>query len=451
MTTVQKPLHSWREAATVYKQPAVLTMLLFGFSAGLPFALVSSSTLSAWLSDSHINSATIGFFSWIGLMYSIKVFWAPLADRMPLPILTRLFGQRRSWLLLSQLGIASGLLLLSFGDPQQNLMAFIICTMLVAFSSATQDVVIDAFRIESASKEYQAAMSASYVLGYRIATLVAGAGALYLAQFFNWHLSYQVMALLMLIGIATTLLIREPQHTVNTETLQQEEKLAHEISASLHAKSGWQKITEKFSVSVISPFAEFFHRCGWNALLILLLIGCYRMTDTSMGTMATPFYLDLGFSKSDIASVTKVFGFFLTFAGTALGGILVMRYGIMRIMLIALLTVIGSNLMFAWLASQGPDISALALVIGADNLAGGMATAVFIAYLSSLTNTAYTATQYALFSSVMTLFPRIISGFSGVIVELVGYKMFFIYTSLFSLPALLIILFMLKSQKATDL
>lgn len=449
MTPAPKPLHSWREALHVYSQPRILIMLLLGFSAGLPFLLVFS-TLSAWLTDANIARSTIGFFSWIGLMYSIKVLWAPLVDRTPLPILGKLLGQRRSWMLLAQCGIASGLILLSFSTPQNDLQQFALCALLVAFSSATQDVVIDAWRIETARTEYQAAMSASYILGYRVATLAAGAGALYLADFHDWHIAYQVMSALTLIGIATTLLMREPAHRVQLETLIEEKKLAHQISETIHAIKIWKKITEWVASSFITPFAEFFRRSGSSAIMILVLIGSYRITDITMAVMANPFYLDLGFSKSDIASITKLFGFFLTIIGAASGGVLVMRYGIMRIMLLGLILVISSNLMFAWLSQHGPDISALALVISADSFAGGIASAVFVAYLSSLTNTAYTATQYALFSSLMTLFPKIIAGFSGVIVEQSGYEMFYIYSSLLSLPALFIIIYMLKHPRPFD-
>ena len=445
----QNNAHGWREAVAVYAQPRVLGMLFLGFSAGLPFLLVFS-TLSAWLSDADVDRGTIGFFSWIGIMYSIKIIWAPLVDRLRLPLLGKWLGQRRSWLLLAQCGIAAGLLLLASSTPQQNLQVFALYALLVAFSSATQDVVIDAYRIEAVAKEYQAAMSASYILGYRVATLVAGAGALYIADAMDWRLAYLAMCAFTLVGIITTLVIREPQHAIKTETRIQEERLAHELSGALHANRMWGRITEWFATAVVSPFAEFFRRSGKRALLILLLIGTYRITDIIMAVMANPFYLDLGFTKSQIASVTKLFGFFLTIGGAALGGILVVRYGILRILLLGSVMVIVSNLLFAALAHIGPDITALALIISADSLAGGVASAVFVAYLSSLTNTAYTATQYALFSSLMTLVPKIIAGFSGVIVEHYGYFTFYIYSSLLGLPALTIIIYLLTKQSAQD-
>ncbi|TNF34957.1 MAG: MFS transporter [Gammaproteobacteria bacterium] len=439
-------LHSWREAISVYAKPRVIGMLFLGFSAGLPFLLVFS-TLSAWLSDADISRTTIGFFSWIGIMYSIKVLWAPVVDRLPVPILGKLLGQRRSWLLLAQSGIACGLLLLAFTTPVNHLQLFAFYALIVAFSSATQDIVIDAYRIEAIEKEYQAAMAASYVLGYRIATLSAGAGALYIADFINWSVAYLSMAALTGVGIITTLIIREPQHRIGAETLAYEEQLIGNIEQRVHVSGLIQKITEWFASAMVSPFVEFFRRNGKQALIILFLIGTYRITDITMAVMANPFYLDLGFSKSDIASISKLFGFFLTMTGVAVGGILVMRFGIMRIMLLGSILVISSNLLFAWLSQIGPEITMLAIVISADSLAGGIATAVFIAYLSSLTNTAYTATQYALFSSLMTLFPKLIAGFSGIVVDSYGYLTFYLYSSILGLPALFIIIHLLKQHR----
>lgn len=264
MTLEQKPLHSWQEAIRVYSKPRVLGMLFLGFSAGLPFLLVFS-TLSAWLSESDVSRTTIGFFSWIGIMYSIKVLWAPVVDRVPLFFLTKLLGQRRSWLLLAQSGIASGLLLLAFTTPANSLQLFALYAVLVAFSSATQDVVIDAYRIEAIEKEYQAAMAASYVLGYRVATLAAGAGALYIADFINWQAAYISMAVLTGVGIATTLIIREPEHRIKPETLAHEEQLINKFETRVHVKGLSQKITEWLASAVVSPFAEFF--AAWGSML----------------------------------------------------------------------------------------------------------------------------------------------------------------------------------------
>jgi len=438
--------HSWSESFSVYAKPKVIGMLFLGFSAGLPFLLVFS-TLSAWLSDADVSRTTIGFFSWVGIMYSIKVFWAPVVDRVPLPLLSKLLGQRRSWLLLAQSGIAAGLLLLAFTTPENNLQLFALFALLVAFSSATQDVVIDAYRIETIDSEYQAAMAATYVLGYRFATLAAGAGALYVAEFVNWQVAYISMAALTSVGIITTFVIKEHARQLDPATLENEEELINQIEEVAHVKGVVQKITEWFATAVIAPFVDFFKSKGKYALLILLLISTYRITDITMAVMANPFYLDLGFTKTDIANVTKLFGFFLTITGAALGGVLVMRFGIMRLMLVGGVLVIVTNFLFALLSTMGANIVMLAVVIGADSLAGGIAISVFIAYLSSLTNKAYTATQYALFSSLMTLLPKIIAGFSGVVVDAYGYFVFYIYTSLLGIPSLLIVLYLMRHQK----
>ncbi len=438
--------HSWRESIAVYARPKVIAMLFLGFSAGLPFLLVFS-TLGTWLADEDVSRTTIGFFSWIGIMYSIKVFWAPVVDRVPLPILGKLLGQRRSWLLLAQSGIAGGLLLLAYTTPANNLQLFAMLALLVAFSSATQDIVIDAYRIEAIEKEYQAAMAASYVLGYRFATLAAGAGALYIADFVDWRVAYITMAALTSVGIVTTFVIREHARQLEADTLAREEQLISQVEEVAHLQGSLQRLTEWFLAAVVSPFVDFFKSKGRYALLILLLISTYRITDITMAVMANPFYLDLGFSKTDIANVSKLFGFFLTIAGAVFGGVLVMRFGIMRIMLAGGLLVIGSNFLFALLSTMGTNIIMLAVVIGADSFAGGIAITVFIAYLSSLTNKAYTATQYALFSSLMTLFPKIIAGFSGVVVDAYGYFAFYIYTSLLGLPAIIIIIYLIKNKR----
>ncbi len=435
--------HSWKEAVTVYARPRVLGMLFLGFSAGLPFLLVFS-TLGVWLAEAGASRTTIGFFSWIGIMYSVKVLWAPIVDRVHLPILKNIFGQRRSWLILAQTGIATGLLLLAYSSPANNLQLFAIYALLVAFSSATQDIVIDAYRIEAIEPEYQAAMSATYVFGYKVSTLFASAGALFMAEYINWPMTYIIMAASMSVGIIATLVIREPEHRIKTSTLAQEEQLISRVEQSLHLKGQLQQFIDWFTAAVIAPFSEFFKRNGHLALIILLLIASYRITDITMASMANPFYLDLGFSKPEIASITKLFGVMFSLTGAALGGILVLRFGIFPILLSGGLLVILTNFLFAWMSTIGHDLTMLTVVIGADSLAGGIATAVFIAYLSSLTNTAYTATQYALFSSLMTLFPKMIAGFSGIVVDNFGYFTFYIYSSLLGLPAILIILYLMR-------
>lgn len=431
------PHTSWRAAWAVYSQPRVIGMVFLGFSAGLPFLLVFS-TLSAWLRDENVTRTVIGFFSWVGVTYSIKVFWAPIIDSLPLPFLTRLLGKRRSWMLLAQIGIALGLLGMSGSDTQTQLQQIVLFAVFVAFSSATQDVVIDAYRIEAVVPEYQGAMAATYVFGYRVALLVAGAGAFYLADYFNWETAYWVMSALMSVGIVTTLLIQEPEHKVDTNVKQLEKQLESTFGLG-RGRGVLQRLGSWATDAILSPFVEFFSRNGKLGIAILLFIAVYRLSDITMGVMANPFYLDLGFSKKEIADVSKIFGFFMTIAGAALGGLLVARYGLMRPLLLGAVMVALTNLLFAGLAVVEPNLMLLAVVISADNLSGGIASSVFIAYLSSLTNSSYTATQYALFSSLMTLPAKLLGGFSGIVVDTYGYEVFFVYAAAAGLPSILLV------------
>jgi len=275
-------------------------MIFLGFSAGLPFLLVFS-TLSAWLRDEGVERSVIGFFSWIGVTYSIKVFWAPVVDRLSLPFLTKFLGKRRSWMLLAQLGIVVGLVGMGSSDSHSQLQQIALFAVWVAFCSATQDVVIDAYRIESVNPEYQGAMAATYVLGYRIALLVAGAGAFYIADYASWKVAYFVMATAMSVGLVTTLCLKEPDHKHFDGRLSED--------VAVKRQNIWRRLSISFVDAVLHPFVEFFGRNGKVGLLILMLIAVYKMSDITMGVMANPFYLDLGFSKKDIADISKVFGF----------------------------------------------------------------------------------------------------------------------------------------------
>ncbi len=416
-----------RQAFSVYTKSEVLGLVFLGFSAGLPFLLVFS-TLSAWLRDEGVTLAVIGYFSWVGVTYSIKVFWAPVVDHVKLPWVTRVMGKRRSWMLLAQAGIVLGLLGLSQADTSSQLHLIAGLAVFIAFCSSTQDIAVDAYRIEAASTEFQGAMAAAYVFGYRVALLVAGAGVFYIAEFSSWQMAYLVMSALMFVGVLTTFVVKEPVHQGGED-------------AASQAVSGSKlnQLTHWFVDAVINPFVEFFTRNGKVGLLILLLIAVYKLSDITMGVMANPFYLDLGFSKKEIADISKIFGFFMTIAGAALGGIMVVRYGLMRPLLLGAIMVSSTNFLFALLAVSEPDLWLLAGVISADNLSGGIATSVFIAYLSSLTNSAYTATQYALFSSLMTLPAKLLGGLSGHIVEIFGYQMFFIYAAVIGFPAIILV------------
>lgn len=437
-------MHSWRRAFSVYAQPRVLGMIFLGFSAGLPFILVSS-TLSAWLADEQISLAVIGYFSLVGVVYSIKVVWAPVVDHLPLPLLTRIFGKRRSWMLVAQIGIVLGLWGMSRVQLTSELSPLVWLAVWIAFCSATQDIVIDAYRIEAVAVELQGAMAATYVFGYRLALLVAGAGALYLAEYFDWRIAYLVMAMMMVVGVLAVLFVPEPTHEINLDAVKIEQGL--ENSFHLHGNAVLAVRLAKWLLdAVVSPFVEFFERNGQRGLLVLALIAVYKMSDIAMGVMANPFYLDLGFSKKEIADVTKIFGFFMTIFGTSLGGVLVVRYGIMRPLLFGAIIVALTNLLFAGLAVVKPDLMLLAGVISADNLSGGIATAAFIAYLSSLTNTAYTATQYALFSSLMTMPAKLVGGLSGEIVADFGYGGFFVYAAAIGLPAVVLVMLLMHFE-----
>lgn len=434
----------WRKAMRVYRQPRVFSMLFLGFAAGLPFPLVFT-TLATWLRDVGVDRTTIGFFAWIGITYSIKVFWAPVVDRLRLPGLTQHFGQRRSWMLLAQIGIVIGIINMAVLDPSMQITAMALFALLVAFSSATQDVAIDAYRIEAVEPELQGAMAGMYQSGWRIAaSWVGGAGALYLAELVSWTAAYLSMALAMGVGILTVLFVREPVHIINRATVMEEQRVIDYLERSAHIPYALRMPAAWFIGAVICPFIEFFHRNRRWALLILLFIAVYRISDIVLANMAYPFYIDMGFSKIEIANIGKIYGVLMTIVGATVGGVMVIRYGVMRMLLIGAILVAVTNLLYAQLAIEGKSLTGLALVISADNFSGGLAGSAFIAYLSRLTNTAYTATQYALFSSLMTLAPKFLSGFSGVIVDAQGYIFFFIYASLLGLPAILLVLYLMR-------
>lgn len=430
---------SWLATLKVYLEPASLRMLALGFSAGLPLALVFG-TFFFWLREAGIDRTTIGYLSWVGMAYTFKWAWSPLVDRLPIPLLTRMLGRRRSWLLVSQLTIMLALVGMALNDPQLALAPAVWCAIAVAFGSATQDIALDAFRIESADNEHQAALAATYLGGYRLAMIWSGAGALVLAarsevpnaalyQHSAWQTAYLVMAASMLPGLLTVLLSKEPVQRV--------------LPPSRNAME-WLK------GALIDPFADFLKRYGKQAVLILALIATYRISDVVLGIMAYPFYVDLGFSKEEVAAVSKVYGVIMTLVGAFAGGALALRLGVMRVLMLGAVLSAASNLLYAWLSSRGHDLSALVFVISADNLSGGIATSAFIAYMSSLTNVNYSATQYALFSSMMLLLPKFVAGYSGLYVDHFGYNSFFVGTALLGLPVLLLIWLATRMKSASN-
>ena len=404
----------------IYTSSESIRMVFLGFSAGLPHPLLFA-TLTLWLASAEVSISEITMFGWVGIIYAIKFLWAPMLDRLRLPGLTSLIGQRRSWMLLTQAIILVGLIYMSFLQPESDLIFLAYMSIIVAFASASQDVAIDAYRIEIAESKFQAVLGASYQLGYRISALTSGAGALYLASFYDWKLTYQIMSMFMLVGIMTVIMIPESTKPFDKNN-----------------NSGWLKKT------LIEPFAEFFKRNGYWSLFLLMFIAIYRVSDLIIGIAANPFYADLGFNLSEIATVTKVFGFTITIIGAFIGGLSVARFGISKLLIISSILLTVTNLFFLFLNNAGPSLPALVLTISADNFALGFSGTVFIAFLSSLTSRYFTASQYALFTSVMFLPGITLSGFSGQIIESGGWSTLFIYSALLGIPSIVCSLLIVK-------
>lgn len=406
-----------------------------GFAAGLPLLLVFG-TLSFWLREAGVSRSTVGFASWIVLTYSLKFVWAPLLDSVHPPPLLRRFGRRRGWMLVAQVAVILGLLGMALTDPQFNLALLIGCALFTSFASASQDVVIDAYRIECAPQEEQAALAATYQLGYRIGMITAGAGALVLADQFTsgvasegynylaWRYTYLCMALLMLVAVITTLVVATP---INTATL---------YSGDRRSPTQWLEDV------VLAPLIEFSRRYGKLAILILALIATYRISDIVLGVITNVFYQDMGYTKTQVGLVSKGYGLVMTIVGAFVGGALAPKVGATRLLLLGAILVAVTNLLFAWLSGQAPTTQALVLVISADNFSGGLATTSFLAYLSGLTSVQFSATQYALFSSLMSFLPKVMAGYSGVFVDQTSYPTFFFCCALLGLPAIFLILWL---------
>jgi len=485
----------------------VVTMLFLGFSAGIPLLLIFSS-LSLWLREAGVERAAVTYFSWAALGYSFKFVWAPLVDQLALPGLSNRLGRRRAWMLLAQLAIMLAILSMAMINPasqQSSLTLMAMAAVLLGFSSATQDIVIDAYRIESAGPELQAMMSATYIAGYRVGMLVAGAGSLFLADWFGssseiynyqaWQWTYCAMALAMLVGITTTLVIPEPEVSRSVgESFSTRDRLRflllfviaiggfvcvfffsadginivmtllssatgspylavflmESLRLMLALAGAWllAMLLVRLGLvdyamvehSYLRPVRDFFERYGWSlAWILLALIGLYRVSDIVLGIISNLFYQDLGFSKSEIASVVKTFGLLMTIAGGFVGGVLALRFGVIRILLLGAVLSAATNLLFMLLAGIGYDLFWLYLVISADNLSAGIASAAFVAFLSSLTNVSFTAMQYAIFSSLMTLIPKLLGGYSGSMVDAMGYPVFFLLTAILGVPVVLLI------------
>ena len=434
-------MKSWLEATKVYLDRRVITVLFLGFASGLPILLVYS-TLSAWLSEAGVSKTAIGLFSWASAAYGFKFLWSPLVDRMPLPLFTRMLGQRRGWMIFSQLCVIAAMLGLGSTDPAANLAMTAVWAVVLAFASATQDIVIDAYRVEVLDEDQLGAGAGNIVLGYRIGMVAASGGALIIADFAGWFWAYAAMAALMGIGIVTVLANPEPKRPVTKAAQDLEKRGSEFLSRHAHLPKSVQDLSAWVYKAVVCPFGDFMTRPNW--LMILLFIALYKYGDALLGVMANPFYLEIGFSKTEIGVISKGYGVVMTIAGGLLGGIMVARWGIMRALLVCGVLQAASNLVFAAQAHIGYSLPMLTLTISVENLTGGMGTAAFVAYLSSLCNLAYTATQYALVSSFMAFARTIFASGGGWLADNVDWVTYFLISTAAAIPGLALLIWMMR-------
>jgi PAT family beta-lactamase induction signal transducer AmpG len=428
---------NWRSALTVYADRRVLAVLFLGFSSGLPFVL-TAGTLSAWLATGKVSLPSIGLFALVGLPYSFKYLWSPLIDRLPPPLP---LGRRRGWAITIQLALLLAILGLGLGNPAGDLGIMAVLAVVVAFLSASQDIVVDAYRIELLEDWQQGAGAGAAQTGYQIGMMASGAGALYIAQDFGWFAAYAVMAGLLMVGILVFLLNGEPETRVSPQTIDRERRAAEFLDQRPHLRGRRAKLLAWFYGAWVCPFADFMARPGWVAIL-LLIIG-YKMGEAMAGRMANPLYVSLGYTLKEIGTVSKVFGVFATLAGGLIGGVLVARLGTLRALLLCGILQSVGNLAYVLQVWVGHDVPYLALCVFSENLTGGMAGAAMVAYLSSLCNLAYTATHYALLSSVASMGRTLFASSAGWLVQSVGWIHFFLATTVMTVPALLLLVWMM--------
>lgn len=430
-----KSAAGWLRVVRALSQPKVAVMLLLGFSSGLPFMLVGN-TLGYWLREGGVTLSAIGFLSWVGLAYSMKFLWAPLVDRIDVPLFGRALGRRRGWMLLAQVVAIGGLAGMAWLRPEGGLLAFGALALLTAFASSTQDVVIDAWRIESAQHDEELALlTASYQLGYRGALLLTDALILILAGWIGWAHSYWAMAAAMLAGVVAVLFAREPA-------------LSRQVMGAFKTWS-WRGTVD----AIVGPFTAFFQTHGRMALLMLAAIGVYRLADFVMGPMANPFYADLGMAKETVGAIRSSVGLVASVVGIAAGGLCAVRFGFGTTLITGAILGPASNLAFSVLAMSGPDTQLFAAAMAIDNFSAGFAGTALVAYMSSLTSLGYTATQYALLSSFYALLGKALKGFSGVMVETLqvthtlmeAYALFFAGTALIGVPVLALVVYLVRA------
>ncbi|NNE58236.1 MAG: MFS transporter [Hellea sp.] len=492
------------QIATSRKMAAMLGL---GFSAGLPIMLVYQ-VLSMWLRTEDVSRSAIGFFVWVGFAYSLKFLWAPLVDRFSIPGFSSWLGNRRGWTLFSILATALAMLAMSFQDPGTNLANVAVCAVLIALSSATLDICVDAWRVDSAANEEQAMMSAVYQLGYRLGMIMAVSGGLLIADLSGYQGAYIVLGIIAIIGASTTLWAGEPTNPDIQKNVFKTSNMLPALfkglaflaligaffyfglkdggylrvfagyvaeiftsfmslfPAKYHTRMGAGffifilclpflaavyfltlgrnklNVSSTFSIPILGDFADIVRRTGWMSLAVLAIVATYRISDTTMGVMAGPLYVDLGYSETTIGSIKGVFGISVLIFGAFLGGWAATKYGLAKALIAGAVLTIITNLAFAWLATiSAPKAYYLLVTIGADNIAAGFAGSVFIAFMSIMTNRKFSASQYALFSSLFAFYGKSLAGFSGVLADKIGYEAFFIVTALFGIPALILVIF----------
>jgi len=415
----------WEQAFAVYGERRIVSIFFMGFSSGLPLAL-TGATLAVWMAESGVSLTKIGFFVLVGISYNLKFLWSPLMDRGRIPWLTGQLGRRRSWALVTQMALVVTLVGLGHSNPASDLEKTALLAVLVAFFSASQDIVIDAFRIDLLAEHEQGAGAASTQLGYRGGMLVAGAGALYAASYGGWAVAYTIMAGFMVVGMVAVLMTREPED--------------NGISARERTETSF---SQQLQDAVVAPFADFMGRHGkWMVILVFILF--YKFGDAVAGVMASPFYVAMDFTKIEIANVSKIFGVAATVVGIVVGGAVVYRLGIFRALLLCGILQALSNLMFVYQAIVGHDVGLLMVTIGLENLTGGMGSAAFVAYLSSLCSHAFSATQYALLSSVMALGRTVLASGGGWAAQELGWVTFFLGSTFAAVPGLLLLLWLMR-------